>query len=609
MRLGLRARITALLLVLSVVPPGAVVWFIRERVLGLVRAEDVGRVEDALAEFGAAIEREGADTTQALASVGSILEDDPRYRPAIAARPGGASGPSIVPFPRLADAARRLMEDVGLDCLSILDATGVVVSSGHAPAMVGRIERDKLLLPEVSSSFIEENITPGIGRVLTLQSRRTVELPGTTLHLVGGRFIDSTFLRRLSPGGTVQALLLDRDGAILTAGDPGNPLPVPPGWGNPGTSRGEYLVRGIPHTYRMIGLRDQTGSAVGTLVAAVSQERLLGLSSSLTLLALAVVAAGAFGSFVIGFALTRGVTIPLRRLEQMSERIAQERYDPVDVPEGTDEVGALVAAFNRMARSLAESRERLRQTERLAAAEEVARRVAHEIKNPLSPIALTLEGLVRTRQKRPQEFDAAFDEGVRTIQEEIQRMRDILEDFSRFGRLPLPRPRPSDLNTLVRGVLCLYAENSAQARIEADLHPGLPPVLIDPDRMSEVINNLLVNSLQAMGTAGGGVTVSTRAQKDGAELRVRDTGPGMTDEVLRRLFEPYVSTRPGGSGLGLAIARRIVLDHGGRIEAANHPEGGAEIRILLPWAGETAAGPTGRAAGAPASEEEAWRPS
>src|SRR2546427_4108234 len=211
MRLGLRARVTALLLVLSIVPPGAVVWFIRERVLGLVRDEDVGRIEDALAEFGAAIEREGADTRQALATVGSLLEDDPRYRPAIATRPGGGSGPPLVPFPKLADAARRLMEDVGLDCLSILDATGVVVSSGHAPAGVGRLERDKLLLPETSSSFIEENISPGIGRVLTLQSRRTVELPGAALHLVGGRFIDSTFLRRLSPGGTVQALLLDRD--------------------------------------------------------------------------------------------------------------------------------------------------------------------------------------------------------------------------------------------------------------------------------------------------------------------------------------------------------------------------------------------------------------
>src|SRR3989441_2498597 len=543
MRLGLRARVTALLLVLSIVPPGAVVWFIRERVLGLVRDEDVGRIEDALAEFGAAIEREGADTRQALATVGSLLEDDPRYRPAIATRPGGGGGPSIVPFPKLAEAARPLMEEAGLDCLMILDATGVVVSSGHAPASVGGIERGKLRLPEAPSSFIEENISPGIGRVLTLQSRRTVELPGAALHLVGGRFIDSTFLRRLSPGGTVQALLLDRDGAILTAGDPANPLPIPPGWVDPGTSRGEYLVRGIPHTYRMIGLRDQTGSAVGTLVAAVSQERLLRLSSSLTLLALAVVAAGAFGSFVIGFALTRGVTVPLRRLEQMSERIAQERYDTVDVPEGTDEVGALVAAFNRMARSLAESRERLRQTERLAAAEEVARRVAHEIKNPLSPIALTLEGLVRTRQKRPQEFDAAFDEAVRTITEEVRRMRGILEDFSRFGRLPVPRPRPTDLNAVIQSTLTLFAENSARARIAAELDPALAPVAIDPDRMSEVINNLVGNAVQAMAEEGGTLTVSTRARPEGAEIRIRDTGPGLPEDVRRRLFEPYGPVR------------------------------------------------------------------
>src|SRR5213593_519760 len=114
-----------------------------------------------------------------------------------------------------------------------------------------------------------------------------------------------------------------------------------------------------------------------------------------------------------------------------------------------------------------------------------------------------------------------------------------------------------------------------------------------------------------MGTAGGGVTVSTRAQKDGAELRVRDTGPGMTDEVLRRLFEPYRSTRPGGSGLGLAIARRIVLDHGGRIEAENRPEGGAEVRVFVPSAAAPPAGTAGDGApvAAPGSKEVKWEPS
>jgi signal transduction histidine kinase len=611
MRLGLRARITALLLVLSIAPPGAVVWFIRDRVLGLVRTEDAGRIEDALAEFGAAIEREGGDVIQALATAGGLVEDNPAYRPPTAARPSGGGVPSVAPFPKLEEAAPRLMQEAGLDCLSILDATGVVLSSGHSATSAGRVEPDWLLLPETSASFIEESITPGIGRVLTLQSRRRVELAGATLHLVGGRFLDSTFLGRLSPGGTVQAVLLDRDGAILTASDPANPLPVPAEWKAAHDGAGEWLVRGVPHTYRTIRLRDRNGDTVGTLLAAVSQERLLRLSSSLTLVALVVVAIGVLGSLVLGFALARGVTRPLRRLEQMSGRIAEERYEPLDGPDGTGEVGALVASFNRMARSLAESRERLRQTERLAAAEEVARRVAHEIKNPLSPIALTLEGLVRTRRVRPDEFDAAFDEGVRTIQEEIVRMRRILEDFARFGRLPLPRPRPCDLNDLVKSVLILYAENSARAGIEDDLDPGLAPVLIDPDRMSEVINNLLVNAVQAMGQAGGTLTVATRALHEGAELRVRDTGPGMSEDVLRRLFEPYVSTRPGGGGLGLAIARRIILDHGGRIEAGNHPDGGAVIRILLPWAGAAPVAPGGRGAGigAPGSEEPAWRPS
>ena len=601
MRLGLRARITALLLLLSVVPPAAVVWIIRERVLGLVRSEDVGRMDDALAEFDAAIEREGKDAGEALSAVARLLQDDPRYQ--IPATPRRTGTPvAVLP----ADTVRRLMMDGGLDCLSILDAAGMVLSSGHAPQSAGRTEDDRLLLPESSTAFIEEEITPGIGRVLTLQSRRAVDFGGATLHLVGGRFIDADFLRRLSPGGTVKAILLDRGGAILAASDPGNPLPVPPGWNDPAAGGGQLDVRGAPHAFRMIRLHDRQGSTVGSLVAAVSLERIAQLSSALGTVALVVVVTGILGSLLLGGALARGVTGPLRRLEDMSRRIAQERYEPVADREGPGEVVTLTSAFNRMARSLAESRQRLRQTERLAAAEEVARRVAHEIKNPLSPIALTLEGLARTRKMRPAEFDAAFDEAVRTIKDEIGRMRGILEDFSRFGRLPVPRPRPADLNAVIRNTLTLFAENSARARIVADLEPGLATVVIDPDRMSEVINNLVGNAVQAMGEEGGTVTVSTRSGSAGAEMRVRDTGPGLPENVRRRLFEPYVAARPGGTGLGMAIARRIVLDHGGRIEAGNHPEGGAEIAIVLPWGGP-AAEETGPVAGTDGREDDPWR--
>src|SRR6059036_3121818 len=134
MRLGLRGRITALLLVLSIAPPGAMIWFVRQRVLGLVRAEDAGRIEDALTEFGAAIKREGADTAQALVMVGNLLEGDPRYRETPPIRPGGAG----------AEAARRLMQDVELDCLTILDDSGTVLSSGLSPAPLVTVDRGKL---------------------------------------------------------------------------------------------------------------------------------------------------------------------------------------------------------------------------------------------------------------------------------------------------------------------------------------------------------------------------------------------------------------------------------------------------------------------------------
>ncbi|MBI1951452.1 MAG: HAMP domain-containing protein [Acidobacteria bacterium] len=610
MRPGLRARITTLLLLLSVAPPCAVVWIIRGRVLALARAEDEGRIADALAEFEAAIAREGKDADEALESVARFLENDPRFR----GIPAAGRGPS---FP--ADAAASLMVDAKLDCLSILDVAGTVLASGHAPASVGSADRRRLGLRASTSSFIEEEITPGIGRVLTLQSRRVAARAGREIHLVGGRFLDAEFLGRLSPGGTVRALLLDRGGAILSASDPANPPPVPAGWRGPRAGRGRIDIRGIPHSYRMIPLHDHEGHAIGSLVAAVSIARAERLSSSLGTIAVVVVATGIGGSLLLGFVLARGVTGPLRRLEDMSLRIAAERYEPVEGVQGPGEIGALVSAFNRMARSLAESRERLRQTERLAAAEEVARRVAHEIKNPLSPIALTLEGLVRTRQARPREFDAAFDAAVRTIQEEIQRIRGILEDFSRFGRLPVPRPRPSDLNEVVHRAVALFAGYGDRARVVAELDPALPPVSIDPDRMSEAINNLVGNSVQALQGTGGTITVTTRPAAGGAEIRVSDTGPGLPEEVLRHLFEPYVSARPGGTGLGMAIARRIVLDHGGRIEAGNHPGGGACVRILLPWggpgAGEAGAGPAaprgsgpeGPAPDAAAGGEDAWR--
>jgi nitrogen fixation/metabolism regulation signal transduction histidine kinase len=414
----------------------------------------------------------------------------------------------------------------------------------------------------------------------------------------------------------VRSLLLDRGGAVLAASHPEDPLPPPPGLrgaagdavaaGFPADRSGELLGDGVPHAYRARPIRGGDGAPIGAVVAAVSQERLARTTAELGRIALWVGTAGGLAALLVGLALARGVTRPLRLLQEMTRRVGRGEYDTAVSEDAPAEVGDLARAFNSMAGSLRDSRARLVQAERRAAAEDVARRVAHEIRNPLSPIALTLEGLVRTRRDRPAEFEAVFEDGVRVIREEVRRMRDILDDFSRFGRLPPPRPRPCDLNGLIRGLLPLWSEGAS--RVEADLDPEVPPLLLDPDRMSEVIGNLVGNALQALGGAEGRVTIATRRDNGAVLLQVRDTGPGLGEEALRRVFEPYFSTRDGGTGLGLAIARRLIADHGGTIEAGNHPGGGAEFTIRLPLGGSPPGGRPAAAGGGP-GEETRWPPS
>jgi signal transduction histidine kinase len=571
---GLRTRIVALLLFLSIASPAVTVWLVRDRVRRLARATEAQRIGETLAEFEAAIAREAGDVREALDRAAAQAGRDARVQALRGARRDTAL---------LRSRAAPLMQSAGLDCLTWVDGRGVVLSSGHAPGEAGASQPARLQVPEDGVAFIRETIEPGVGPTLTVQSRRVVPegdgIGGGATHLVGGRLLDSAFLRRLSPGGTVRAVLLDQRGAVLAASDPEDPLPPPP---DP-AAEGGFVADGVPHTYRARSIAGPGGGPIGTLVAAVSQERLARTSAALGRIALAVGAAGCLASLLIGLVLARGVTRPLRLLEEMTRRVGREEFDaeaPADAP---GEVGDLTRAFNRMAAGLRDSRARLVQAERAAAAEEVARRVTHEIKNPLSPIALTLEGLLRIRRERPLEFDAAFEEGVRVLREEVRRMRGILDDFGRFGRLPLPRPRPTDLNALVRDLLPLWSATGSGSRVTADLDPSLPALPLDPDRMSEVIGNLVGNALQALDGGGGTVTVATRREPGSALLAVRDTGPGLADAT--RVFEPYYSTRPGGTGLGLAIARRIVADHGGSIEAANRAEGGAEFRVRLPLAG------------------------
>jgi nitrogen fixation/metabolism regulation signal transduction histidine kinase len=251
------------------------------------------------------------------------------------------------------------------------------------------------------------------------------------------------------------------------------------------------------------------------------------------------------------------------------------------------EVGELVVAFDAMTEELGRSRARLAAAERVAAWREVARALAHELKNPLTPIAMSVE-LLRDARARP-DFPEILDESTRAIGEEVRRLKRIVDEFSRFARLPAPELRAEPPEELVQALLALFPAPPSGVRILREVAPGLPPVRADRDQVLQVLHNLVKNGLEAM-PDGGTLRVSARREGEAVLFAVADTGPGVAPEDQARIFEPYVTTKAGGTGLGLAIAERIAQEHGGRLELASPPGAGATFTLRLPVAGP-ASGP------------------
>ncbi len=212
--------------------------------------------------------------------------------------------------------------------------------------------------------------------------------------------------------------------------------------------------------------------------------------------------------------------------------------------------------------------------------QEAARRIAHEVKNPLTPIKLSTQRLVKKWQARDPDFPQVLERCSQTIIKEVEALRALVDAFSRLGRMPeVSQKEPTDLLALVRELLELYRPYRG-LRVELEAPGALPPVPAEPQQLRRALMNLLDNAREAMGNSG---TVRVKISTDMHHVRIRiaDEGPGIPPEAKERLFQPYFSTKPGGTGLGLAIARKIVSEHGGSLRAEdNHPRGAAFLLEL-----------------------------
>ncbi len=229
------------------------------------------------------------------------------------------------------------------------------------------------------------------------------------------------------------------------------------------------------------------------------------------------------------------------------------------------------------------------EAQRSAAWSEVARRLAHEIRNPLTPIQLSAERLRHKYLRKMSKTDAeGLDRLTRTIVQQVEAMKEMVNTFSDYARTPRMVPEPVDVNELISDVIELYRGDEAAQPVELKLSE-LPPVHADPDRLRQILHNLIKNAIEANeGVASPSVIIETTCVRETSrsyiEVRVRDRGPGFHSDVAEKVFEPYVTTKPKGNGLGLAIVKRIVEEHGGVVWAENHKSGGAEVVIQLPLA-------------------------
>jgi nitrogen fixation/metabolism regulation signal transduction histidine kinase len=283
------------------------------------------------------------------------------------------------------------------------------------------------------------------------------------------------------------------------------------------------------------------------------------------------------------------VTRPVVSLAEAARRVAAGDLGTKVEVESSDELGELAASFNRMTEDLAQQKDRTLQAERVAAWRELARRLAHELKNPLFPLQVTVENLMRAKQKSPEMFEEVFHEGTATLLAEIDNLKTIIGRFSEFSKMPQPQRRPTQVNDVVRSVLRVFnaqlqhaqLQEKNQIAVRTELADALPGISADPDLVHRALQNLVLNAIDAM-PQGGELAIRTATLGDRVEISVSDTGSGLTQEECERLFTPYYTTKQHGTGLGLAIVQSVVSDHGGKISVESTKEKGTTFRIELP---------------------------
>jgi signal transduction histidine kinase len=492
-------------------------------------------------------------------------------------------------------------QEHGLDFMDFVVADGTLISSAEYPARVGYKETWVTAVPDWNGTeaFLRRVELPNEVAV-ALTAVRTQPNVSKPFYAIGGRRLDENFLASLvAPAGLRTLLYLNLDQAFAS----GNVLastgkveqaekfaPMIARLQN----KPEPLVETIKwtsdadsaETFHALPLTGRNGELLAALLVGSSRADLVHMTRHIMKLAGAVAAAAVLIGLLLTWWVSARITRPIEQLAESAREVAAGHWDTRIDLRGNDETGQLAAAFNHMTQTLATQRERLVQSERVAAWRELARRLAHELRNPLFPLHITVENMQRAKQLNQDQFLEVFNESTATLKAELANLNSIINRFNDFSKMPPPEFARLDVNEAIRRAVRLFEPQfhgvgKPTISTEYFLKEGLAEIDGDPELLHKAFQNLVLNALDAM-PAGGTLTFRTAETQAGLRIEVSDTGKGLTPEECSRLFTPYYTTKQQGTGLGLAIVQSVVSDHRGTISVASEEGHGTTFRIELP---------------------------
>jgi signal transduction histidine kinase len=572
---------------------GAVTWIVSSVTRRAFEHANEDQTAALIAQFRREFNRRGEDVAH---RVETIASDEAVTRMALAVNRGPADYSAYV------NEAKALADNQQLDFLEFVDSHGTILSSAQWPAKFGYKESSLPSGSQPKVAFLRQEELPD-GAALSLSAIRQVPVGDNPLYVIGGRRLDKDFIGTLELPTGMRAMLYPNlaksfSPALLVAPAGGVQQPnfLAPliaqvqqqrqeataliHWSDNGAD--DESVHAIP-------LNGQDDQLLGVLLVGNTRRPYVELRNRIRSAALLAGSVGiVLAIFFSGWASSR-VTRPVEQLAAAAQEVAAGNWNTRVPVESSDELGALAESFNRMTGELLEQRERLVQSERVAAWRELARRLAHELKNPLFPLQLTVENLVRSRESSeqcPEQFDEVFRESSATLLAEISNLKTIISRFSEFSRMPQPQLQRVDINEVVRNVARLLqaqlqSPGHAAVACQLELSETFQTIAADPELLHRAFTNLALNALDAM-PEGGTLTLRTRQSGDRIAIDIADTGAGLTPEECARLFTPYYTSKAHGTGLGLAIVQSIISDHGGRISVHSEPGRGTTFMIELP---------------------------